>query len=117
MSENIHKFLCFKPFAILCVLIRTRFKPIGLCGDLQKAFLQIKIKAADRDALRFHWIKERDPNQVEILWFTKLIFGSVQSPVLLGGSLQEHLETYIEKCHIEVAEIKDDLYVDNLISR
>ena len=99
------------------ILIRTRFKPIALRGDLQKAFLQIRIKAANRDALRFHWIKERDPNQVEILWFTKLIFGSVQSPVFLGGSLQEHLETYIEKYHIEVAEIKDDLYVDNLISR
>ena len=49
------------------ILIRTRFKPIALRGDLQKAFLQIRIKAANRDALRFHWIKERDPNQVEIL--------------------------------------------------
>ena len=44
------------------VLIRTRFKPVALCGGLQKAFLQITIKAADFDALRFHWIKERNPN-------------------------------------------------------
>ena len=38
----------------------------------------------------------------------------VQSVFILGGTLQEHLETYIAKYLIEVAEIKDDLYVDDL---
>ena len=98
------------------VLIRTRFKLIPLCGDLQKAFLQIRIKADDRDALRIYWIKERDPNQMETLWFTRLIFRLVQSPFILRGTFQEHLGNYIEKYPIEVAEIKDDLYADNLIS-
>ena len=65
------------------VLIRTRFKPIALCGDLQKAFLQIRIKAGDRDALRFHWIKGRNPNQTETLRFTRLVFGLLQSPFIL----------------------------------
>ena len=78
--------------------------------------LNIRIKADDRDALRFHWIKERDPNQIEILRYTRLVFGLIQFPFILGGTLQEHLETYIEKYPIEVAEIKDDLYVDDLIS-
>ena len=64
------------------VLIRTRFKPIALCGDLQKAFLQIRIKADDRDTLRFHWIKERNPNQIETPRFTRLVFGLVQSPFI-----------------------------------
>ena len=36
------------------VLIRTRFKPTALCGNLEKAFLQIRIKADNCDALRFH---------------------------------------------------------------
>ena len=98
------------------VLIRTRFKPIALCGDLQKAFLQIRIKADDRDALRFQWIKERDPNQIETLRSTRFVFGLVKPPCILGGTLQEHLGSYIEKYPIEVAEIKDDLYVDHLIS-
>ena len=98
------------------VLIRTRFKPIALCGDLQKTFLQIRIKPDDRDALRLHWIKEKDPNQIETLRFTRLVFGLVQSSFILGGALQEHLGIYIEKYPIEVAEIKDDLYVDDLIS-
>ena len=97
-------------------IVRTRFKPITLCGDLQKTFLKIWIKADDRDALRFHWIKERDLNQIETLWFKRLVFGLVQSPFILGGTLQEHLGSYIEKYPTEVSEIKDDLYVDDLIS-
>ena len=55
--------------------------------------------------LRFHWIKERDPNQIEILRITRLVFGLVQSPFIFGGTLQEHLETYSEKYPIKVAEI------------
>ena len=98
------------------ILIRTRFKPIALCEDLQKAFLQIRIQPDDRDALRFHWIKERDRTQIEVLRFTRLVFGLVQSPFILGGTLQEHLGIYIEKYPIEAAEIKDDQYVDDLIS-
>ena len=47
------------------VLIRNRFAPIALCGDIKKAFLQVHIKEEDRDALRFHWIKNKDPNQIE----------------------------------------------------
>ena len=98
------------------VLIKTRFKPIALCGDLQKAFLQIRIKADDCDALRFHRIKDRDPNHIETLRFTRVVFGLVQSPFTLGGTLQEHLKSYITKYPIEVVQIKDDLYVDGLIS-
>ena len=68
------------------VLIKTRFKPIALCGDLQKAFLQIRIKADDCDALRFHRIKDRDPDHIETLRFTRVVFGLVQSPFTLGGT-------------------------------
>ena len=38
------------------------FKPVALCGDLKQAFLQVRIQEADRDALRFHWIKDRSPH-------------------------------------------------------
>ena len=37
------------------VLVRGRFNPVAVSGDLQKAFLQVRIKEADRDAMRFHW--------------------------------------------------------------
>jgi hypothetical protein len=36
------------------VFVRGRFHPVAVSGDFHKAFLQVRIKAEDRDALRFH---------------------------------------------------------------
>ena len=65
---------------IWSVLVRNRFKPVALAGDLKKAFLQVRIREEDRDALRFHWIKDKDPARVEVYRFTRALFGLVQSP-------------------------------------
>ena len=75
------------------VLVRNRFKPVALCADLKQAFLQVRIQEADGDALRFHWIKDKDPSLVEVLRFTRALFGLIQSPFLLGGTLKLHLES------------------------
>ena len=72
--------------------MRNRLKPVALADDLKQAFLQIRIRLEDRDALSFHWIKDRDASNVEMLRFTRALFGLVQSPFLLGGTLQQHLE-------------------------
>ena len=48
------------------ILIRSRFRPILLCGDIEKAFLQIRIRKSERDLLRFHWVKSSDPGVIEI---------------------------------------------------
>ena len=37
------------------VLVPPRFYPVAILSDIQKAFLQIRIKEQERDALRFHW--------------------------------------------------------------
>ena len=37
------------------ILVRSRFRPILLTGDIEKAFLPVRIKAEERDALRFFW--------------------------------------------------------------
>ena len=75
------------------VLVRNRFKAVALAGDLKQAFLQIRIREEDRDSLRFHWIKDKDPKIIEVFRFTRALFGLVQSPFLLGGTLEQHLES------------------------
>ena len=67
------------------VLVRNRLKPIALVGDLKQAFLQVRIWMEDRDALRFHWLKNKATFEVEVLRFTRALVGLVQSPFLLGG--------------------------------
>ena len=53
---------------------------------------------------------------VEVLRFIGALFGLVQSPFLLGGTIQCHLECLREEYPVEVAEIEKSLYVDNIIS-
>ena len=38
----------------------------------------------------------------------------MQSPFILEGTIDKHLSSYTEKYPAEVAEIMDDLYVDDL---
>ena len=65
------------------VLIRMRFHPVLIPGDLQQASLQVRIKKEERDALRFHW-QTSQRSEVEVLRFTRALFGLVPSPFLLG---------------------------------
>ncbi|XP_028407828.1 uncharacterized protein LOC114530405 [Dendronephthya gigantea] len=61
------------------VLVRNRLKPIALSTDLKKAFLQVLIRVEDRDALRFHWIKNKNPRDIEVLRFTRALFGGEEN--------------------------------------
>ena len=41
------------------IVIRNRFYPVAVLGDMKQAFLQIVIREASRDALRFHWFDHK----------------------------------------------------------
>ena len=89
------------------VLIRNRMCPVTLTGDLKQAFLQIRIRKEDRDALRFHWTKSIKSNDIVTLRLTRAIFGLGESPFLLTGTIKEHLTTS-KQCYPEsVAHIEE----------
>ena len=100
------------------ILVRNRLKPVTLAGDLKQVFLQVHIQSEDQDALRFHWIKDKETSNVEVLRFTHALSGLVQSPFLLGGTLHQHLhvEGMKERYPSAVEEIKKSLYVDDVIT-
>ena len=98
------------------ILIRNRLKPVALTGDIQKAFLQIHVQEKDRDALRFHWIKDIKSREVQVLRFTRVLFGLVQSPFILGATIQQHLENVKDKYPEIVRVLSDEMYVDDVIS-
>ncbi|XP_068692649.1 uncharacterized protein [Montipora foliosa] len=62
------------------VLVRVRFQPVALTGDMKQAFLQVRIREEDRDALRFHWISDLETRRVEVLRFTRALFGLARNP-------------------------------------
>ena len=98
------------------VLIRGRFNPIAITGDIKKAFLQVRIRPEERDALRFHWLKNIETKEVETLRFTRALFDLGPSPFLLGGVIEKHLDTWSSKRPEIVRKIKRNMYVDDLIS-
>ena len=97
------------------VLVRQRAYPVALTGDIKKAFLQIRIKEEDRDSLRFHW-RTNGQAQIETLRFTRALFGLGPSPFLLNGVLGAHLDAWEERRPDIVAELRDGLYVDDLLT-
>ena len=97
------------------VLVRSRTHPVALVGDLKKAFMQVRIREADRDALRFHW-RQGEHSNIETLRFTRALFGLAPSPFLLGGVIEYHLDTCEEREPHAVAELRRSLYVDDLLS-
>ena len=98
------------------VVVRNRFHPVVVAGDIRRAFLQVRIRETERDALRFHWIADKCAKQVETLRFTRVVFGLAPSPFLLNGVIQQHLENLLSTYPDAVNEIRKSLYVDDLLS-
>ena len=96
------------------ILVRNRMQAVMLSGDLKQAFFQIRIREQDRDVLRFHWPKDRDLQKLEIYRFTRAIWGLNQSPFLLEGTIEKHLDDCKEEFSKEVEEIKRSKYVDDV---
>ena len=89
---------------------------MAVAGDIKQAFLQVRIKELDRDALRFHWLKDPNSQTVETLRFTRALFGLTSSPFLLGGVIHHLLDSCRQTHPSIVSEIERSLYVDDLIS-
>ena len=69
------------------IIAKNRLRPITVAGDLKQA------RESDRDALRFHWLKDKDKDNIGTYRFTRVIFGLNQSSFLLGGTIEHHLNS------------------------
>ena len=96
--------------------MRARFHPVLITGDMKQAFLQVRIHEQDRDAMRFHWVADRETRRVDTLRFTRALFGLSSSPLMLGGVIRQHLENCRAAYPEIVSEVEKSLYVDDLIN-
>ena len=99
------------------ILLRNRMKPNCVTGDIQKAFLQIKIDPADRDALRLFWNNNVEDRQIVAYRFTRVVFGSGPSPYIFGATMQKHINQYAEMFPETVEDLLSDTYVDDVQSQ
>ena len=102
----------------LCgVLLRFRLHRVAFIADVEKAFLQIDIHPADRDATRFLWFRDGKTlstarNNFATYRFCRVPFGLICSPFLLEATIRHHLTSLGNPT---AALLRDNIYVDNLV--
>ena len=100
------------------ILIRFRWHKIAITADIEKAILMIGIDQADRDFLRFLWVKDpfKSPYELIHLRFTRLVFGIRPSPAILGSVLWHHIDKFESEWPELTKKLKDSFYVDDLLT-
>ena len=78
--------------------------------------MQIRIQESERNVLRFHWVDSLESKIIEILRFTRLVFGLTQSPFILEGTLKKYFENYRDSFEKLIRIIENDMYVDDLVT-
>ena len=77
--------------------------------------MQIGIKPADRDSLRFLWyddVQKENPLVIQLRW-RRLAFGLKPSPSILGATIKQHVSLFQEESP-EVVKILSRLYADDM---
>ena len=96
------------------ILTKLRFKPILLCVDIERVYLHIRINECERDILRFDLVNSVESNIIEILRFTKLVFGLTRYSFILEGTLEKLFENYRDSSEELIRIIENDMYADDL---
>eukprot|EP00794_Sanderia_malayensis_P019302 gene19302-biopygen16181 len=102
---------------IFDLLMRFRMNHIALVGDIEKAFLNIKIHEEDRDYLRFLWLRDIHASNPEVVTyrFNRVVFGCNSSPFLLSCVLRHHINTFEEDPEF-LEKMTGSFYVDDLVT-
>ena len=95
--------------------VRAKFRPLILCADIKRAFLKICINEIEKNYLRFYWLNNLD--DVKALMLIRLLFGLIQSTFGLKGTLRTHFEKSSKKHFELIQQIKDDMYVNDIVTR
>jgi hypothetical protein len=99
---------------MLEVLFFFREKPHAVSMDINKMFLQVRVRPEDKTVFRFFWRRPGDPGPPIAHQMSVLIFGASSSPTCAAYVLRHIVEDHPE--YADVAElITKKVYVDNYL--
>ena len=98
------------------VLLRFRRHKIALVADVEKMFLQTKMREIDRDSQRFFYRAPNSTEDPEIYRLTTVIFGLTPSPFSSIKTLLDHVQKHKDECPKAVSEIEENIFVDDVLS-
>ena len=101
--------------SMLSLMLKFCKHKFGSTSDIEKAFLQLQIKEAHRDVMRFYFpVNITDPSsKMKIFRYRVVMFGASCSPFLLAAVIQVHLEQHVKDKIIR--EALENIFFDNLI--
>ena len=98
------------------ILLRFRLNKVALTGDIEKAFLNIRVAPEHRDLLRFLWVEdiEAENPKIVVYRFASVLFGCISSPFLLNQTVKHHMATFSDDEEF-VSSVSNSLYCDDFI--
>ena len=97
------------------ILIRFRWQPVAIGGDVKRMYLCVKMRQEDRDYLRYLWRKD-DKDDIQIKRFTKVAFGVRDSSFTSQECFKRHAMKYSQSHPKVVDVIVNDRWVDDIVS-
>ena len=96
---------------LVSVLTKFRQGQYAIMGDIEKMFLQIKVKEEDIDALRFIWRDNIEQNISDYVMLSH-VFGKKDSPCIANWSLKRSVKNETELIQNVV---NDNFYMDDFL--
>lgn len=97
------------------ILFKFREGQIGFAGDIKEMFLQIQIKAEDRNALRFLWRGMDRNNPPETYRMKSMIFGAACSPSCAIYTIRKNAERHATEFPEVATAVRDLHYMDDYV--
>ena len=99
---------------LIGVLVRFRLPRLAVVADIQKAFLMVSVKPADRDFLKILWVDRQGNHRVSR--FQRVCFGISPGPWLLLCTLEEHLKSELQNPNNRIdfiQKLRENTYMDD----
>ncbi|KRX34940.1 hypothetical protein T05_2291, partial [Trichinella murrelli] len=97
---------------LLRAILSFRRLCIGLQADIEKMYLQIRVRPEDRDACRFLWWD--DEQKIRRYRLTRVCFGLTCSPFLAMGTVRSHVRRHQASAPRAAEEVLNNMYMDDL---
>lgn len=110
LNEILHKGPTIQNFSFI-IHLRFRTYEIVVMGDIEKMYLQVRVREEDRKFQRAVWF---DGERVIILQSNTLTFGEISAPFLAICCLHQLTREHESTLPLSADAIKYDTYVDNV---
>ncbi|KRY17347.1 hypothetical protein T12_7757, partial [Trichinella patagoniensis] len=97
---------------LLRAILSFRRLRVGLQVDIEKMYLQIRVRPEDRDACRFLW--RDDERKIRKYRLTRVCFGLTCSPFLAMGTVRSHVRRHQASAPRAAGEVLTNMYMDDL---